>query len=105
MSHRSIVKLLLLSLVTFGFYGLVWFVRTKEEMTAAGADIPTAWLLIVPIANLYWLWKYCGGVELVTRGKTSQVVGFIVFAVLGVIGVAIIQDGFNKLAGPPAPAV
>jgi hypothetical protein len=105
MTHRSIVKLLLLSLVTFGIYGLVWFVSTKEEMKAAGADIPTAWLLIVPFANLYWLWKYCGGVELVTRGKTSQVIGFILFAVLGVVGVAIVQDAFNKLVGPLEPAV
>jgi hypothetical protein len=99
MTHRSIVKLLLLSLVTFGIYGFVWLVSTKGEMKAAGADIPTAWLLIVPFANIYWMWKYCGGVDLVTNGKTSQVIGFILLAVLGVIGVAILQDVFNKLPG------
>ena len=102
MTHRSIVKLLLLSLVTFGIYGLFWFVSTKEEMRAAGADIPTAWLLIVPFANLFWLWKYSGGVELVTKGKTSQPIGFLLLALLGVIGAAIVQDGFNKLASSQA---
>lgn len=105
MSHRSVVKVLLLTFITFGIYGLVWFVSTKEEMNAAGADIPTALLLIVPIANIYWIWKYCAGVELVTKGKTSQVIGFLLLALLGIIGVAIVQDGFNKLGARPEPAV
>ena len=96
MTKRSVVAVILLSMVTFGIYGLIWHVKTKNEMVLAGADIPTAWLIIVPIANLYWYWKWSGGVEHVTRGKLSQVITFILMILLGVIGMAIVQAEFNK---------
>jgi hypothetical protein len=96
MQPRSIAKLLILSIVTLGIYALVWMVSTKREMTTRGADIPTTWLALVPVVGIWWTWKYCGGVEHVTGGKTSQVMAFVVLALLGVIGMAIIQDAFNK---------
>jgi Domain of unknown function (DUF4234) len=99
MIRRSIVAVILLSLVTFGIYSLVWLIKTKNEMKASGAtDIPTGWLLLIPIVNVYWMWKYAGGVEQISGGKTSQAMAFILLFVLGVIGFAILQDGFNKLA-------
>jgi hypothetical protein len=67
-------------------------------MVAQGADIPTAWLIIVPIANLYWYWKWCQGVERVTNGKLSAPVAIILSLLLSIIGMAIIQDAFNKSA-------
>ena len=105
MKNRSPIAVALLPLVTFGIYSLFWYVGTKDEMNAQGADIPTAWLLIVPLANLYWMWKYCEGVEKVTNAKYSQVMAFILMYLLGSIGAAIIQDTFNKLGAPAmAPA-
>ena len=98
MQRRSVAMVIVLSIITFGIYALVWMVKTKNEMNSQGANIPTAWLLIVPVVSIYWTWKYCGGVEHVTRGKTSQVIAFILMAVLGIIGMAIIQDAFNKVA-------
>jgi hypothetical protein len=96
MSSRSIVSVILLSIVTLGIYAIVWLVKTKREMNQRGADIPTTWLAIVPVVGLWWTWRYCAGVERVTDGKLSQVMAFVVLVVLGVIGMAIIQDGFNK---------
>ena len=96
MSSRSIVSVILLSIVTLGIYAIVWLVKTKREMNQRGADIPTTWLAIVPVVGLWWTWRYCGGVERVTDGKLSRVMAFVVLVVLGVIGMAIIQDGFNK---------
>ncbi|HVK77049.1 MAG TPA: DUF4234 domain-containing protein [Kofleriaceae bacterium] len=87
-----------LTLITFGIYGLIWMVKTKNEMNAQGANIPTAWLIIVPVVQYWWMWKYAGGVEHVTRGKTSQVIAFILIFILGMIGMAILQDAFNKVA-------
>jgi len=46
MEHRSPIMVFFVSLITFGIYGLVWYVKTKNEMNAKGAQIPTAWLLI-----------------------------------------------------------
>ena len=58
--HRNIFLVYLFSIITFGIYALYWMVSTKNEINSLGAKIPTAWLLIVPIANLYWIYKYYG---------------------------------------------
>ncbi len=109
MKHRSPIAVFFLPFVTFGIYGLVWEVKTKVEMKRLGADIPTAWLIIVPIINIYWLWKYSMGVEKVTNEKISGIMAFVLLILLGPIGMAIIQNDFNNVAasgsgGQPAPA-
>lgn len=97
MTKRSSIGLFFLILFTFGIYGLIWRVKSKGEMCQLGADIPSAWFIIVPIANIWWLWKFAGGVELVTKNKLSQVVTFILLFVIPGIGDAIVQDTFNNL--------
>ena len=96
MKKRNPIAVLLLTFVTFGIYSLYWMVQTKVEMNVKGAQIPTAWLIIIPLVNLWWMWKYSEGVELVTGGKTSGVLAFILLFLLGMIGAAIVQDSFNK---------
>lgn len=96
MKERSVAGVIILSLFTFGIYALIWHVKTKNEMVNAGADIPTAWLLIVPIANLYWIWKWCGGIELISREKMTAPVAFLLHALLPLIGMAILQDTMNR---------
>ena len=102
MKNRSPLAVVLLTIVTFGIYGIYWEVSTKVEMVEKGADIPTAWLIIIPIANLYWAYKYCMGVEKVSNGKMSGVMALVLMLVLGVVGMAIIQDTFNKLGDSTA---
>jgi hypothetical protein len=97
MTKRSVVAVILLTLVTCGLYGLYWFIRTKDEMVERGASIPTGWLLIVPFASIYWRWKWSVGVEHVTREKMSGAVCFLVIYLLGPIGMAILQATFNGL--------
>jgi uncharacterized protein DUF4234 len=96
MKKRSVAAVILLSIVTLGIYTLVWHVKTKNEMVSHGADIPTAWLLIVPIANLYWVWKWCGGIEHITREKMTAPVAFLLHVLIPLIGMAILQDTMNK---------
>jgi hypothetical protein len=97
MEHRSPIGVIVLSFVTCGIYGIVWMVKTKGEMVERGAEIPTAWLLIVPLVSLWWLWKYSQGVEKVTNGKMGGVIAFILLVLLGGIGYGIVQDSFNKV--------
>ncbi len=104
MKKRNILGILGLTIITFGIYGIVWQVKTKGEMNALGAKIPTAWLLIIPIVNIWWVWKYSEGVEQVTKDKLSGILAFILLYLLGMIGAMIIQNEFNKIAGSPAPA-
>lgn len=97
MKNRSPIAVFFLSLITLGIYQLVWYVKTKGEMNGRGANIPTAWLIIIPIVNIYWLWKYSEGVGKVTNGAISGVLAFVLLWLLGVIGSAIVQDAFNKV--------
>src|SRR5665213_1590868 len=99
MQQRNPAAVFLLTLITFGIYGIVWQVKTKNELNSLGAEIPTAWLLIVPVVSIYWLWKYSEGVEKATGGATSGVLAFVMLFLLGVIGMAILQNEFNKLSG------
>lgn len=100
MKTRSPAAVLLLPLVTFAIYSLVWEVKTKNELNAAGSAIPTAWLLIVPIANYVWIWKYAAGVEQFTNKAMSQVAAFWLLALLGPIGAAVVQNSFNQAISP-----
>jgi uncharacterized protein DUF4234 len=102
MKNRNPLAVFLLPFVTFGIYGLYWLIATKGEMNKRGATIPTAWLIIVPLVNIWWLWKYSEGVEKVTSGKLSGVLAFVLLWLLGSIGNAIIQDSFNKLGSNPS---
>jgi hypothetical protein len=104
MQQRSPVAVFALSLITFGIYSLVWQVKTKNELNKLGGEIPTAWLLIVPFANLYWIWKYSEGVEKATNGKVSMVLALVLLLVLSIIGMAVLQSEFNKVGAQPVDA-
>ena len=95
MKHRSPAAPLLLPLITFGIYSIVWYVKTKNEMNQLGATIPTAWLIIVPIASIWWLWKYSVGVEQVTNSGMSRHAAFWLIFLLGPIGEVFVQSAFN----------
>ena len=95
------IMVVILSIITFGIYALIWYVSTKDQMNANGAKIPSAWLIIVPIINFYWMWKFCEGIGIVTNKRMDGVIAFLLLALLGLIGMAIIQDSLNKVSGPP----
>ena len=98
MQHRDPIMVILLSIITFGIYSLFWYVTTKNEMNAKGAQIPTAWLIIIPFVNIWWYWKFSEGVEIVTNKGMETVIAFLLIYLLGVIGEAIIQNELNKVA-------
>jgi hypothetical protein len=97
MKQRKPAAVFFFSLITFGIYALVWHVKTKNELNRLGASIPTAWLLIIPLANLYWIWCYAQGVEQVTKGQISAVLALILLLLLSIVGIAILQSEYNKL--------
>ena len=95
---RNIVSIYLLSIITFGIYSIYWEVKTKDEINSLGADIPTAWLLIVPIANIYWLYKYAEGYSEKVKKDNNGILWFIVFWLISIIMPAIVQSDLNKIA-------
>ena len=98
MKNRSVVAVVLLPFITFGIYSLYWHVSTKGELNEKSASIPTAWLLIIPIVGIWWLYKYYEAVEDATAGKTSKVL-LIVLAlfVTPLVSMAICQDAYNNM--------
>jgi hypothetical protein len=103
MRQRSPVLVIVYTIITFGIYGLYWAVSTKNEMNQKyNAGIPTAWLIIVPIAGIYWGWKWCEGAQKTTNGGVSGAMLFVLFLVGGAIPIAgpvamvLAQSAFNK---------
>ena len=98
MKKRSPIMVVIYMCITFGIYGLFYFYRTKEEMNALGAGIPSFILIFLPIANIFWLWKWSCGVEKVTNNAISGALAFVLLFCLSVIGVAIVQSKLNTVA-------
>ncbi len=98
LTRRDPIMVLVFSVVTFGIYGIYWMVKTSWELNEAGADIPTAWLILIPFISIWWMWKVSEGIELVTQKEMTAVMAFILLYLLGMIGGAIIQNTLNNFA-------
>ena len=85
MKQRNLAFVYFIPLITFGIYTIVWWVKTKNEMVRLGASIPTAWLIIVPIAQLYWFYTYCQAAEQVTAGRIKGMAVFAGHLILSVL--------------------
>ena len=105
MKKRNPLAVFFLPFVTLGIYTLVWYVSTKTEMNSKGAGIPSAWLIIIPFVNLYWMWKFSKGVRHVTNGASSAGGTFALLFFLGPIGMAIVQSSLNSFANISAASV
>ena len=96
--HRNIFLVYLLTFITFGIYGLYWMVSTKEEINSFGASIPTAWLIIIPIANYYWMYKYAEGYSNFVKKDNNAILWFLLMFFVGIIIPALVQSELNKYA-------
>jgi hypothetical protein len=100
---RDVLMILLLSVFTFGIYYLYWIVATKEELNRVGADIPTAWCLIIPFVNFYFWYRYAQGYVKIVKQKADDspdvLVYFFIGAFIPLIKIIIFQDGFNRNLG------
>jgi hypothetical protein len=155
MTNRSVPKIIILSLITFGIYSLFWLRATRREMVAQGQQVPSIWLIFAPLlliiavgflqfgahfalsssvdasgnvatklinilsllagviaiigvlpVTLWWMYKYCKSVEVVTGGKLTFGLSYGLFLGMAFLGFSfvwpgIIQDGFNRAAGSP----
>ncbi len=95
--ERNIVLVYLFSIITLGIYAIIWLVQTKKEINSLGGQIPTAWLIIVPIANLFWAYKYCEGYSIYVRKDNNPVLWFILYILVGIIMPALVQSDLNKI--------
>ena len=101
---RNLAAVYILGIITFGIYLLYWLISTKNDINSLGAKIPTGWLLIIPIANIYWAYKYCEGFAENVKKDGNTLLWFIVYVLIGIIMPAIVQSELNKIATPEAAA-
>jgi uncharacterized membrane protein len=96
--ERNIFLIYFLSIFTIGYYSLYWVVYTREDMIRLGAEIPKPWLIIIPIANIYFIYKYCDGFSRYVKKDNNGILWFILYLFVGFIMPAIIQSELNKLS-------
>ena len=151
MKNLSVIKVIILSLITLGIYTLFWLRDTRKELVDRGQNVPPVKVILAPVLVLFvvillqfvahtalqnnvankglnflsvligpivviailpltvwWYYKYCKAIEVVTQGQTSLTVSLGLLVVLSIFGFSfvwpgIIQDGFNRLSATPAP--
>lgn len=109
--QKSIPLCIILSLVTCGIYGIIWFINLTDDTNAVVGEPGTtgivAFLLSIVTCGIYGLyWAYKQGEKLdkakSEKGIPSSNSGilYLILSVFGlaVIGWALMQDSLNKLA-------
>lgn len=113
---RNIVTCVILSIVTCGIYGLVWFFNLVSDLNTAAPSpedktAGTVLLLSIVTCGIYSLiWAYKAG-EKVDRIRTqngeapsSSAVTYLVLSIfgLGIVAYCLMQTELNKVASIPA---
>ena len=96
--RRNPVMVIILGIITSGIYTIYWFVKTKEEIKSLGAEIPTGWLLIIPIANLYFHYKYAEGFSIQVKKDENAIMWFLLLFFVAPVAMILFQVELNKLA-------
>ncbi|PRP92811.1 hypothetical protein ENSA5_47240 [Enhygromyxa salina] len=100
MFEKSPISVLILSMVTFGIYGIIWLYKTSEEMQQRGIELPSFIFVFIPILNFLYAWKYYQGVERLSNGEHTATMLFL-FSLLGPLSLVSFwqtQTTFNKVA-------
>jgi hypothetical protein len=96
-TKRDIGIMILLLIVTFGFYLIYWLAVTKDELNRQGAHIPTTWLFIIPFANLYFFYKFSEGfARYVIRDDSQTLIYFLLLVFLPPVAQLICQAKMNE---------
>ena len=104
--ERNPLVVILLTLITCGFYGLFWLYATSDELNSKGSLEMSPVLIIllcfIPFVNLFAIWKYCAGIEKLSGGNTSGILLFILAIIFFPAFYFIAQSELNKHAGAAA---
>ena len=102
--ERNVVLVYVLGFITLGIYFLYWIIQTKREINEKfGASIPTCWLLIIPIANIYWMYKYAEAYSIYVLKDDNKILWALLFIFVSIIVPALVQIELNKYVGKNIP--
>lgn len=111
MKRRNVALAIIFSIITFGLYGLYWFVQINHDMQElANSNKRTSGfvafilsLITFGIYGLYWMYKMgtLQGEALALRGRTGGSQGglYLVLSIfgLGIVSYAIMQSNINSM--------
>ena len=109
--QKSIALCIILTIVTCGIYGIIWFITLTDDTNAAvgkpGTSGGMAFLLTLVTCGIYSLyWAYKQGEKLDEAKQAKGLAGgssgilYLLLSIfgLGIIAYALMQDSLNKLA-------
>ena len=107
--RRNVIMVPILFIITFGIYGLYWFYQTADEMIRHNKqenENPLVWLILalIPIVNLFAIWKHTQAVEQMSEKKVSGVVLFLLWLIFSPAALIWTQSELNKRAGEATAA-
>lgn len=112
--EKNVVVCLLLSIVTCGIYGIIWFINLTDDVKMASGDDSFSgirdFLLTLVTCGLYgWYWAYKMG-KAVNNIKTKNgqesaednSILYLIFCIFGfnIVNFCLIQSELNKLVNP-----
>lgn len=110
--QRNVAVAIVLTIVTCGIYGLIWFVKITDEINilaqtpgeTSGGMALVYTILTCGIYSYFWMYKMGEKLDNISlsRGMATQSRGIVYlvlsFVGLGIVSYALMQDSMNKLA-------
>ena len=101
MKKRSIAGCIILTLVTFGIYGIYWFVKltnetnrlAPEEATMSGGLAFLVTLCTLGVYGLYWGYKLGRKIDIIS-GKAGN--SGVIYLLLSLLGLGIIAEALAQ---------
>ena len=111
-TNRSIATCIILSLVTCGIYGIIWYINLVNDVNTVCQDEKSSqsggvvFLLTLITCGIYgWIWFYNAGKRMNEAGNKynmniadNSVMYLITIVGLGIIDYCILQSDLNKFA-------
>lgn len=76
-------KIFLYQALSLGLYYFYWCAKSRADVirSANRPIIPSAWLLVVPGGNYWWMWRYANALDFVSYGRIKYTDTFLLYVV------------------------
>ncbi len=109
--ERNIAMCVILSIITCGIYGIIWFVNITDDVNTVSGDFKTsggmAFLLSIVtcgIYGLYWMYNQGRKIDMAKNNKgipaSNSGVLYLILSILGlgIVSYCLMQNEVNHLA-------
>ena len=104
---RSIALCIVLTIITFGIYGLVWMCRlnndvnelAQDPIAPGGGTVVFLAIVTLGIYGLFWLYKMGQKCDEIREINASSGILYLILGIFGlsIVSYALIQDSINKV--------